>query len=465
MTQRVAIIGAGPSGLSQLRAFQQARAKGAEIPEIVCFEKQNDWGGLWHYTWRTGLDAHGEAVHSSMYRYLWSNGPKECLEYGDYSFDQHFGRPIPSFPPREVLHNYITTRAKVSGIRDWVRFETAVRWVGFDEAERRFTVVSEDLPTRRVTRETFDSVIVASGHYSVPNAPSFPGIEQFPGRVLHAHDFRNAMEFAGRDILIVGASYSAEDIGLQCHKYGARSVTMSYRTKAMGFTWPESMEERPLLTRIDGSTVHFGDGSHRDVDAIILCTGYLHRFPFLAEDLKLHTHNRLYPPGLYKGVVWEANPQLLFVGMQDQFYTFSMFDLQAWTARDVVMGRISLPDTNRMAAHSARWVEREEALVGPEQQIDFQTDYCKELAAAVDYPAIDFDLVAANFKEWEHEKVRDITGYRNTAYRSAVTGTMASIHHTTWLEATDDSMKTFLGDGERRSVQLPTRSVAAAARL
>jgi hypothetical protein len=43
---------------------------------MVCFEKQSDWGGQWNYTWHTGLDEHGEPVHSSMYRYLWSNGPK-----------------------------------------------------------------------------------------------------------------------------------------------------------------------------------------------------------------------------------------------------------------------------------------------------------------------------------------------------------------------------------------------------
>ena len=57
-----------------------AAKKKAKIPEIVCFEKQSDWGGLWNYTWRTGLDEHGEPVHGSMYRYLWSNGPKEVLE-------------------------------------------------------------------------------------------------------------------------------------------------------------------------------------------------------------------------------------------------------------------------------------------------------------------------------------------------------------------------------------------------
>ena len=45
MKKRVAVIGAGPSGTAVLRAFQSAAAKGAEIPEVVCYEKQEDWGG------------------------------------------------------------------------------------------------------------------------------------------------------------------------------------------------------------------------------------------------------------------------------------------------------------------------------------------------------------------------------------------------------------------------------------
>ena len=54
-----------------------------------------------------GLDEHGETVHGSMYRYLWSNGPKEALEFPDYTFEEHFGKAIPSFPPREVLFDYL----------------------------------------------------------------------------------------------------------------------------------------------------------------------------------------------------------------------------------------------------------------------------------------------------------------------------------------------------------------------
>ena len=45
---KVAIIGTGPCGLSMLRAFEQAEKKGEKIPEVVAFEKQSDWGGLWN---------------------------------------------------------------------------------------------------------------------------------------------------------------------------------------------------------------------------------------------------------------------------------------------------------------------------------------------------------------------------------------------------------------------------------
>ena len=50
------------------------------------------------------------------------------------------------------------------------------------------------------------------------DSTTFPGVERFPGRVLHAHAFRDANEFAGKRLLLVGSSYSAEDIALQCIK-------------------------------------------------------------------------------------------------------------------------------------------------------------------------------------------------------------------------------------------------------
>ena len=248
MVERIAVIGAGPSGMAALRAFESAAVKGATVPELVCFEKQGDWGGLWNYTWRTGLDEFGEPVHGSMYRFLWSNGPKECLEFADYGFEEHFGRPIPSYPPRAVLHDYIKGRLAKSGVREKIRFHSAVRRVRYDEASACFIVTVKDLQADSLYEETFDNVIVASGHFSTPNMPNFSGFDKFPGRVLHAHDFRDANEFSGKDILLVGSSYSAEDIGTQCFKYGAPLDYVQLPNQADGFR---------MATRIRRATVAY----------------------------------------------------------------------------------------------------------------------------------------------------------------------------------------------------------------
>ncbi len=441
---RVAIIGAGPSGTAALRAFASAKKKGSKIPEIVCFEKQDDWGGLWKYTWRTGLDQYGEPVHGSMYRYLWSNGPKECLEFADYTFEEHFGKPIPSYPPREVLHDYIVGRMKKAGVRQWCRFSTPVRVVDWNAKKRKFDVTVHDRAKDKVYTEQFDYVICGSGHFSTPHAPHFPGIETFNGRVMHAHDFRDALEFKGRDVLIVGRSYSAEDIGSQCWKYGAKSVTTTYRSKPMGFKWPERFEERPLLQKLEGNTATFKDGSTKHVDALILCTGYLHHFPFLKDDLRLITANRLWPLGLYKGVAWEKNPRFFYIGMQDQFYTFNMFDAQAWYVRDIILKRIKLPTAAAMKSHSAKWRKREEKLENAEQMIWFQGDYVKELVNATDYPDFDIEGTNKTFMQWEHHKAENIMGFRNNAYRSLMTGNMQPLHHTKWTDELDDSMAAYL---------------------
>ncbi|MCW2269225.1 Phenylacetone monooxygenase [compost metagenome] len=444
MSIRVAIIGAGPSGLAQLRAFQSAHAKGAAMPEVVCFEKQADWGGMWNYTWRTGLDEHGEPVHGSMYRYLWSNGPKECLEFADYSFDEHFGRPISSYPPREVLWDYIQGRVKKAGVRDYIRFNTAVKAVRFDEASRTFTVTAYDYAQGQGIEQVFDYVVVASGHFSTPHVPDFAGFERFSGRILHAHDFRDALEFKGKDVLIVGSSYSAEDIGSQCFKYGARSITTAYRTQPMGYKWPKGWEERPQLQRVEGELAFFADGSSKRVEAIILCTGYQHHFPFLPDELTLNTGNRLWPLGLYQGVVWEQNPQLIYLGMQDLWYSFNMFDAQAWFARDYMLGLKKLPSMAEMQADSARWRADEEALQTTAQMYEFQGRYIKHLIEQTDYPSFDIDAVNRIFLKWKSDKKQDIMGYRDKSYRSVITGTAAVPHHTRWMQAVDDSLVEYL---------------------
>ncbi|MGV3653286.1 MAG: NAD(P)-binding domain-containing protein [Noviherbaspirillum sp.] len=448
MKIRVGIIGAGPSGLAQLRAFESAASRAGSGVSLVCFEKQSNWGGLWNYTWRTGLDQHGEPVHGSMYRYLWSNGPKEALEFADYSFDQHFGRPIPSYPPRAVLFDYIQGRMKRNNLRQYIRFNTVARWVSFDQETQTFTVNVEDLADKRTYSETFDYLVVASGHFSTPNVPHFKDLDSFPGSVMHAHDFRGADQFRGKDLLLIGGSYSAEDIGVQCHKHGARSVTISYRSAPHGFKWPKGMQELPLITHFDGQSAHFKDGTSKRFDAVILCTGYQHKFPFLPDALRLKTHNRLYPGGLYKGVAWQELPRLFYLGMQDQYYTFNMFDAQAWFARDIMLGRIKLPDAAQRRRDIDDWVRREEAVADAFGAVDFQTAYVRDLMDRTDYPGFEAEEVAGLLKQWLRDKQENILTYRDRRFRSVVTGTLAPAHHTPWMEELDDSLERFLAARE-----------------
>src|SRR4029078_12201279 len=107
-----------------------------------------------------------------------------------------------------------------------------------------------------------------------------------------------------------------------------------------------------------------------------------------------------------------------------------------------------------------------EALKSAFEKIDFQADYVRDLCAATDYPKFDIDMTVDEFKEWEHDKGDSIVGYRNKAFKSPCTGTMAPVHHTPWLEAMDDSMKTFLAvKGKAAAEYVPASGSGANPRL
>ena len=154
---------------------------------------------------------------------------------------RHFGHLIPSFPPREVLYDYIIGRVKKGNLKNKVRFNTTVMTVTYNG--KNFEVTSHDKKNDKFSKDTFDYVVVSTGHFSVPFIPEYPGMKSFPGRILHSHDFRDAEEFRGKNVIVLGSSYSAEDVALQCNKYGAKSVTIGYRHNPMGFKWPNGVKE------------------------------------------------------------------------------------------------------------------------------------------------------------------------------------------------------------------------------
>src|SRR6266566_4060149 len=109
----------------------------------------------------------------------------------------------------------------------------------------------------------------------------------------------------------------------------------------------------------------------------------MHRVPALVQvhlrRAAVAHRERAVPRQPLQGRLLARHPDLMYLGMQDQYYTFTMFDTQAWYARDYVLGRISLPSHEEMAADIARWRDRLAECAGPFDEIDFQTSYLADL--------------------------------------------------------------------------------------
>ena len=106
--KKVCVIGAGPSGMSFMCWAAKFAREGRKVPEVTCFEKQSDWGGLWNYSWRTGTDENGEPVHGSMYR----SGSREKTVYCDNMCSGTCGQmgqksvlSCPTTPSRSITNN------------------------------------------------------------------------------------------------------------------------------------------------------------------------------------------------------------------------------------------------------------------------------------------------------------------------------------------------------------------------
>ena len=91
-----------------------------------------------------------------------------------------------------------------------------------------------------------------------------------------------------------------------------------------------------------------------------MATGYLHYYPYLEDSLRLKGPNVLYPDNLYKGTVWMrgGNDRVLYIGAQDQYYTWTMFDAQAAWAVKYVLGDIKLPGREDMWNDIKKWIKK-----------------------------------------------------------------------------------------------------------
>lgn len=206
-----------------------------------------------------------------MYTCLWINAPKEAYELPNHRFDGE----LPSYVKRPVMYRYLKEYHLKYGQAAKVKFNCKVENVT-NTAKDKFSVTWVDTAQPDYPQmETFDYVVVAVGHFSVPNDPIFTNEEKFTGKIIHAHDYRDGRMYKDKRVLLVGGSYSAEDIALQCWKFGAKYSHITHKNpNRMGFQWPNGVvETETFLKDFDGNKVIFEDGSSEEYDYVIKCTG------------------------------------------------------------------------------------------------------------------------------------------------------------------------------------------------
>ena len=177
---------------------------------------------------------------------------------------------------------------------------------------------------------------------------------------------------------------------------------------------------------------------------MLLCTGYRHHYPFLPGELALAGPNLLAPFGLWKGVVWHADPRVLYLGATQQLFTLTLLDAQAFFARDVLLGRVPVPGDEERRADMDAWFERMTRIDGPPAALAYQGAYIQDLSSHTDCPEVDVEAVARTFLEMRDARIEDVRTFRDRRHRSTVTGTLAAAHPVPWMDRPDDSLEEYL---------------------
>ncbi|OTA67854.1 FAD/NAD(P)-binding domain-containing protein [Hypoxylon sp. EC38] len=403
--KKIAIIGAGPSGLAAAKYLQ---AQNDAFPQIDVFEQQAEVGGVWNYSPVArpidslpvpqtdarpqkpdppvfeggdgdgvgGGEGKGKPLFPSpMYEDLHTNIPHTLMKYSDLGFRD--GCEI--FPTRDDVQAYLVAYAR--DVRHRIRFSTQVADVALrpdGRGRERWDVRTTDLLTGREDRDTYDAVVVASGHYSTPYIPDgIGGIAEFhkahPGTISHSKLYRNAEPYRGKKVVVVGTGASGLDIASQIQSVCKGPLLISARTQAPKETLEHvgnvvqvgrikrflvekrgveffplddyNSEDEDEDSGKKGSSEEKGETIiEKDVDAILFCTGYLYTFPFLNSfnDPPLVTDGRrVY--GLAKHFLHIAHPTLAFPGLPIKVIPFPLTESQGAVLARLWSNTLPLP--------------------------------------------------------------------------------------------------------------------------
>ncbi|PKY03881.1 putative flavin dependent monooxygenase [Aspergillus campestris IBT 28561] len=383
--RRIAVIGAGPSGLAAVKYLLAEKC----FEKIDVYERRDQPAGVWNYcpatfkqlmktpvpqtTPNVGLeepiwhpkehskDQMEPTFVSPIYSTLDTNIPKELMAYGEKAFPAD-SQELPKYTTvKQYLDEY------AAGVKHLVQFETQVLDVRLKEqGSQTWALTTRNLRTRADRTETYDAVIVASGHFDVPYLPDIVGIKDwdaaYPGNISHSKLYDSPDPFRGKKVIVVGSSASGLDIGNQINKVSKGKVLASHRVMPLPTTTdkiyvPEIVEFLSPATH--DRAVRFADGRvEAQVDAILFCTGYFYSFPFLSSlDPPVVTDGRRVE-NIYQHLFYAPNPTLIFPVLPQRIIPFPLAENQAAVFSRVLSGRLALPSYAEMKEWESSTLEQ-----------------------------------------------------------------------------------------------------------
>jgi 4-hydroxyacetophenone monooxygenase len=184
---RVAVIGAGVSGIAAAYRLQQAEL------DFTVYEKNDEIGGVW-----------------------WENRYPGCrLDTPNFAYSLSFAQKSDwpqQFSRQPEIHAYLATVARSAGIRRRIRFNSEVAAMRFDETRATWTLTVRER-SGLVLQEEFNAVITAVGILNRPSLPDLAGLDTFEGEIVHSAMWPRDLQLAGQRVALVGTGASAFQIG------------------------------------------------------------------------------------------------------------------------------------------------------------------------------------------------------------------------------------------------------------
>ncbi|CAJ0948890.1 unnamed protein product, partial [Mesorhabditis belari] len=211
---KVCVVGAGASGLPSIH---WAKLYGFQV---TCFEASPDIGGLWRYKDHSTQE-------SSVMRGTVINTSKEMTAYSDYPPPADF----PNFMHNAKLMQYFRSYADEMDLLPHIKLNHKVLNIQRTDdygKTGQWSVQYQD-GDGQTNEEIFDGVLLCTGHHANNNMPKWDGMESFPGKIIHSHDYKSPDGYGEKTVIVVGMGNSGVDVACELGRVSKQTYLVSRR--------------------------------------------------------------------------------------------------------------------------------------------------------------------------------------------------------------------------------------------